>query len=56
MLGQVDPAIDDVFEDVLAFLASPASADTQAVLGKSLELGATNFKVMALLDKGHTTR
>ncbi len=56
MLGQVDASLDDVFEEVLAFLASPASADPSAVLAKAMRLGETNFKVMALLDKGHTTR
>jgi hydroxylamine reductase (hybrid-cluster protein) len=56
MLGQVDPELDDVFEWVLAFLASELSADAGEVLGMAMKLGETNFKVMALLDKGHTSR
>jgi hypothetical protein len=41
---------------VLAFLASDAAADADAVLGQCLKLGETNFKVMAMLDDGHTSR
>lgn len=33
MLGQVDPNLDDVFEEVLAFLASPTSSDANEVGG-----------------------
>ncbi|KAI8475555.1 MAG: hybrid-cluster protein [Monoraphidium minutum] len=56
MLGQVDPTLDDMFEEVLAFLASPASADANEVLGMAMRLGEANFRVMALLDKGHTSK
>jgi hydroxylamine reductase len=56
MLGQVDPSIDDVFEEVYSFLASSAASDAGAVLGMAMKLGEVNFRTMALLDKGHTTR
>ncbi|GBF99305.1 hydroxylamine reductase [Raphidocelis subcapitata] len=56
MLGQVDPSLDDVFEETMAFLASPASQDPGAVLGVAMRLGEANFRTMALLDRGHTTR
>lgn len=56
MLGQVDASLDDFFEEVLAFLASPAAADPSAVLAKCMQLGEVNFRVMAGLDQGHTTR
>lgn len=41
---------------VLAFLASEASAAPDAVLGMCMRLGGVNFKVMALLDDAHTSR
>jgi hypothetical protein len=41
---------------VLAFLASEASASPEAVLGMCMRLGEVNFKVMALLDNAHTSR
>jgi hypothetical protein len=41
---------------VLAFLASEASASPEAVLGMCMRLGEVNFKVMALLDDAHTSR
>jgi Ca2+/H+ antiporter len=41
---------------VLAFLASEASASPDAVLGMCMRLGEVNFKVMALLDDAHTSR
>lgn len=56
MLGKVDATLDDTFEEVLAFLASEAAADPNNVLGMCMRLGETNFKVMALLDDGHTSR
>jgi hydroxylamine reductase (hybrid-cluster protein) len=56
MLGKVDPTLDDFFEEVLAFLASEESKDANAVLGMCMKLGEVNFRVMALLDEGHTTR
>ena len=43
-------------QEVLAFLASPASKDPGAVLGMAMRLGEANFGVMALLDKGHTSK
>jgi len=43
-------------QEVLAFLASPAAADPSAVLAKCMQLGEVNFRVMARLDQGHTTR
>ncbi|KAF8063050.1 hcp [Scenedesmus sp. PABB004] len=56
MLGEVDASLDDTFEEVLAFLASEAAADADAVLGMCMRLGETNFAVMAMLDRGHTGR
>ena len=41
---------------VYAFLASPEATDANAVLGLAMKLGEVNFRTMALLDKGHTTR
>ena len=41
---------------VLAFLASEAASDPGAVLSQCMRLGEVNFRVMALLDKGHTSR
>jgi hypothetical protein len=43
-------------QEVLAFLASPESSDAGAVLAKAMRLGETNFRVMALLDRGHTSK
>jgi hypothetical protein len=45
-----------VLLQVLAFLASEASASPDAVLGMCMRLGEVNFKVMALLDDAHTSR
>ena len=56
MLGKVDPTLDDFFEEVLAFLATEESKDANAVLGMCMKLGEVNFRVMALLDEGHTSR
>lgn len=56
MLGKIDPTLDDTFEEVLAFLASEAAADPDNVLGWCMRLGEVNFRVMALLDQGHTSR
>jgi hypothetical protein len=53
---QVDPQIDDDLQRVLAFLACPESAQPEAVLAQAMALGEVNFRVMALLDKGHTSR
>lgn len=53
---QVDTQIDDDLQRVLAFLASPESAQPEAVLAQAMALGEVNFRVMALLDKGHTSR
>jgi hydroxylamine reductase len=39
----------------LAFICTPAAADAQAVLGKALEVGATNLGVMRLLEEAHTS-
>jgi hydroxylamine reductase len=52
VLGFEDPAIFRSFLELLGFLASPHN--TGALLGKALEVGALNFKVMELLDSANT--
>jgi hypothetical protein len=56
MLGMVDEKVDDDLQRCLAFLASPESSKPEAVLAQAMALGEVNFRVMALLDKGHTSR
>lgn len=55
-LGQRDPHVYAFVHEALAFLSSPESDDPNAVLDMCLEAGRTNFRVMQILDKGHTSR
>jgi hypothetical protein len=56
MLGAVDPALDDLYEETLAFLASPEAADAGAVLAAAMKLGEANFRTMKLLDGAHCSK
>jgi hydroxylamine reductase len=52
VLGFEDPGILRSFLEILGFLAT--AHDTSELLGKALEVGALNFKVMELLDSANT--
>ncbi len=53
VLGVEDPVAYDGFYDTLGFLAE--GHDVPALLGRALEVGALNYKVMELLDRANTT-
>lgn len=55
MLGQEDEAIYADIEGILDFLADQPS-DADVLLGKALEIGQINLRVMELLDRGNRAR
>lgn len=55
-LGQNDEAVYAFVHESLSFLSSHEANDPNAVLEKCLEAGRINFRVMELLDSGHSTR
>ena len=54
-LGSTDPNVYAFVHRALAFLASKEADDLNKVLEMCLEAGRVNFRVMQLLDEGHTS-
>lgn len=55
-LDSSDPDAYAFVHRALAFLSSPDADDIGAVLEMCLETGRVNFRVMQLLDEGHTAK
>jgi hydroxylamine reductase len=55
-LGRSDPIVYAFVHKALAFLASEECDDAEKVLEMCMEAGQVNFRVMQLLDEGHTAR
>mmetsp|Transcript_31589 Transcript_31589/g.81723 ORF Transcript_31589/g.81723 Transcript_31589/m.81723 type:complete len:646 (+) Transcript_31589:186-2123(+) len=55
VMGKRDQDINDALQQYLVFISSPEAADAGAVLGKALELGATNLAIMGKLEEAHTS-
>lgn len=54
MLGQTDRDVNTALLEALDFLAKP-SATLEEMVGWCMRLGKTNFRVMEMMDTGHTT-
>ena len=55
ILGQTDDAISAEFHQIFAWLATD-SDDLGKLLETSMAIGTLNYKVMAILDRGETTK
>jgi len=54
MLGQTDPEVYTAILEALSFLAKP-SPTLDELVGWCMKLGEVNFKVMEMMDTGHTS-
>lgn len=56
VMGYVDTQISDDIHQELHFLTTPEANDPDALLKHLLQVGEINLRVLALLDKAHTTK